>query len=915
MATIAAIKAVLLDKEKRANATKDKSEVKTSGKSNLPMSVSNNKASIKNSKKTSTTTTSSSAQSLTEAINNARKSEKSKVSSAPKHSGYSLAEAINNEKKAEKSKTVVAASKNSHSSVMKTDLKPVQSSTSSKSKISQPPPSKSGNSQTTANKGKSSLPTIIKNEESQPHASKLVSLQPSTPKGGGAGFSDIQVKRLMEEFAKKNILSKDETRVLALEIGLREDQVKRWFNNRKHRKQATVVKEDNIHRLKRVDVSVLMHMSDIMSLSRKESPEVVDILDDSLEDEDDDEISLLEVSKTSTISTVKENDLPSPAPKSDKIGTKLQTKQVPGKSSTTNTKSVTGTTKETSKNESIKAVDKTKVKNKPVVNRPSMIEKKSKETKQKECLVKGKVSIPELGDVDPNSKVEDLVEGLLRSIETLENELEAKETDLQNSKKDLEAVQATLVGKERVLNTVQESIPKVVSEHKNALQTKDDEITALKLQNSELQRELDTKKKGSKMKETDTSRLNSEHDKALLSKENEINELKLLNSKLRKDFEENQEASKKNDVELCELKLVNSKLQKQLESKINDGASTTSDEVLELKEGIARLEKEKSDIEVRLTNKLNESKAEADELKMCNSNLRRELDENLESFKLQLKKNEDERVDMKDLIAKCQDRIASLENDLGKKEDEVKILKYKEKQASSNETAIEETKKLLEANRKDTLALKDYERKLTRKITSLEFDLFTKTAESETQALVISRLNERIQSLQQESVKVLQTGGEVDNNEGVVLQNATEENLYEVDKKEDAADNDTGSEDDKSIIQGMPQTSPYVVNSSKKKRKRTNSCSLSDDEWSNTQTAADEPEFDSLCAEIETLCVPTERPLPQFSTLSDRKKMKVSDDVEDIAPTNTEDIALPNRGEDCYHIARSVVHDLLDDVL
>merc|ERR1712179_265072 len=169
---------------------------------------------------------------------------------------------------------------------------------------------------------------------------------------------------------------------------------------------------------------------------------------------------------------------------------------------------------------------------------------------------------------------------------------------------------------------------------------------------------------------------------------NWLQTLNLLNSKLRKDFEENQEASKKNDMELCDLKLVNSKLQKQLESEINDGASTTSDEVLELKEGIARLEKEKSDIEVRLTNKLNESKAEADELKMCNSKLRREFDENLESFKLQLKKNEDERVDMKDLIAKCQDRIASLENDLGKKEDEVKILKYKEKQSSSNETAI-----------------------------------------------------------------------------------------------------------------------------------------------------------------------------------------------------------------------------------
>jgi len=334
--------------------------------------------------------------------------------------------------------------------------------------------------------------------------------------------------------------------------------------------------------------------------------------------------------------------------------------------------------------------------------------------------------------------------------------------------------------------------------------------------------------------------------------------------------------------------------------------------VLKLEELNAKLEKEKRDIEARLTNKLNATKDEADDLKVCNSKLKRELDENLESYNLQLKKNDDERTDMKDLIAKCQDRIAFLENDLGKKEDEVKILRYKEKQASSNETAIEETKKLLEANRKDTLALKDYERKLTRKITSLEFDLFTKTAESETQALVISRLNEKIQSLQQESVKVPQTqiGGEGDKNEGVTLLNAIEENLPEVVKKEDAADDDTGSDDDNSIIQGMPQTSPYVVNSSKKKRKRNNSCSISDDELSDIQTTPDEPEFDSLCAEIETLCVPSERPLPQFSTLSDKKKVKLCDD---FAPTNTEDIV--NTDDDCYNIARSVVQDLLDDVM
>merc|ERR1712202_117061 len=96
---------------------------------------------------------------------------------------------------------------------------------------------------------------------------------------------------------------------------------------------------------------------------------------------------------------------------------------------------------------------------------------------------------------EPCSKQEDLVEALLRSIEELEEDLKDKESDLDNAKKDLDAVKTTLEGKERVLTTVQEPIPKVVNEHKKALETRDDEIRELKLRNSKIQEEAENMSK------------------------------------------------------------------------------------------------------------------------------------------------------------------------------------------------------------------------------------------------------------------------------------------------------------------------------------------------------------------------------------------------------------------------------------
>merc|ERR1712240_751127 len=168
--------------------------------------------------------------------------------------------------------------------------------------------------------------------------------------------------------------------------------------------------------------------------------------------------------------------------------------------------------------------------------------------------------------------------------------------------------------------------------------------------------------------------------------------------------------------------------------------------------------------------------------------------------------------------------------------------KYKEKQASSNATTVEETKKLLK---------------------------------------------ERIQSLQQKNVDTPKVDGHGD----VDIYNKPElSNLV--------------NEDNESLIKGVPQTSPYVVSSSKKKRKRSNSDSATEEDISNIKASVEEPEFESLCAEIETLCVPTpNRPVPVFLTSGDRKKIKMSEDhVEDNLPTD--------ESLESYDVARSVIYDL-----
>ena len=83
------------------------------------------------------------------------------------------------------------------------------------------------------------------------------------------------------------------------------------------------------------------------------------------------------------------------------------------------------------------------------------------------------------------------IETLLERIEQLEDSIKEKEGEVYFMKKDMDKVQETLDSKEAVLNTIQKSIPKVVSDHKKALQDKDAEILKWKTKSDEIKMELD----------------------------------------------------------------------------------------------------------------------------------------------------------------------------------------------------------------------------------------------------------------------------------------------------------------------------------------------------------------------------------------------------------------------------------------
>ena len=130
------------------------------------------------------------------------------------------------------------------------------------------------------------------------------------------------------------------------------------------------------------------------------------------------------------------------------------------------------------------------------------------------------------------------IETLLERIEQLEDSIKEKEGEVYFMKKDMDKVQETLDSKEAVLNTIQKSIPKVVSDHKKALQDKDAEILKWKSRSDEMKIALD------KIQEKDQINLDGIEDRAkevehlvstIAEKEQLIEDLRGCNDKQQTD--------------------------------------------------------------------------------------------------------------------------------------------------------------------------------------------------------------------------------------------------------------------------------------------------------------------------------------------------------------------------------------------
>ena len=233
----------------------------------------------------------------------------------------------------------------------------------------------------------------------------------------------------------------------------------------------------------------------------------------------------------------------------------------------------------------------------------------------------------------PCNKTNKLIENLLQKIEELEEGLKEKEGDLYLLNKDLDRSKGDLQANERVLKTIQQSIPKVVSDHKKELESKDLKIL-----------ELQTKVKS------------SEETSIALTKELDILKKEMASSDTKNDS----------------LRKKHSEYEKSV---------TKSRRILEEKE----------------------------------------LEQNIVRVVLQ-EKSQNENL---------------------------KLLKAKESQCRTLEVNLKETRRLLTECRDDNRELHRKELRSEEKISMLEFEIHSKSAELVTMGEVIKRLNEKIQTFSQ----------------------------------------------------------------------------------------------------------------------------------------------------------------------
>ena len=304
------------------------------------------------------------------------------------------------------------------------------------------------------------------------------------------------------------------------------------------------------------------------------------------------------------------------------------------------------------------------------------------------------------------------IETLLQKIECLEDTIKEKEGKVYFAEKELKENQAKLKSTEIVLNTVQESIPKVVRDHRKALLEKDAEILRWK------------------------SHAENESKASMVTGENE------------KDFHE--EAEKKFKVHI-------SQLENELKQKDHDlnimRSKVESDHEKTLLEKDAEILRWKSHAE-------NDMKA----LKVKDENNKQMEQEILDlKSKLEMVNHGPKKDPNEEAEKKFKVHITQLQNELKNKEDDYKIMRFKVKQAEQNEKMRLESEGTSNKLSLEVAKLRQTVEAESQKRADLELDVFSKSVEIKSMAQTISTLNEKLQQLKKGKCENPSTSKEISN--------------------------------------------------------------------------------------------------------------------------------------------------------
>ena len=221
---------------------------------------------------------------------------------------------------------------------------------------------------------------------------------------------------------------------------------------------------------------------------------------------------------------------------------------------------------------------------------------------------------------------------LLEKIEELEDGIKDKEGEVYFMKKDLDQAKADLDNKERVLNTIQQSIPKVVKDHKDALASKDAEIIDWKFKYEDLSKEM-AERESKRQKLNDDFQEESEKDTKGDEGNKTINEKSINSIACQTNAQEtpnhDQELlilAEKNQELVDETKMLKSKLKRYtlLEIQMNDLQEKMDTKQLMCNNMAAKNEEAEekiSELKFELNVKTVEIKSMSDTIKRLNSKI------------------------------------------------------------------------------------------------------------------------------------------------------------------------------------------------------------------------------------------------------------------------------------------------------